>query len=997
MIKLRWLTGILGIMLWSSQVNAQQYSFINYSIDQGLPQTQVRDIVQDSLGYLWIATIGGVSRFDGYSFQNYSVLNGLLDNQVFSLAVDNVGDVWMGSRGGITKFDGHSFKTIKFKEGFNSSSVYKIYSDADTLWLAVGKGLIKIVNNQLKYFTVDDGLISNYIRDIVRVSPDELWIATWNGISILKNGKFSEFKLLEKQTYVLNILPDSNTIWIATGGKGLYKYENDSISSYTTSNGLASNSFTELTKGIDNDIWLGSGMGLTNLGNGSTLIINDKNGLDFQDIDCLFTDREGILWVGTNGGGLYKFAGKLITTYNVKSGLSSNLVMAIQKGQDKSTWIGTYDKGISHIIEDTIVRIENKNGLINNTIWALAIDGEDNLWAGTNRGISRITKSEIQNYDKKDGLLDNKITSLYFDDTNNEMWMGSINGYTRFKNRVFTQNGQSDGFPGKRIRKISKDPDGNIWFGTINGLVKFDRKQYKTFTILDSLPSNTIYCFDFDVDKMWIGTKLGLSLFENGKFSQFRLGESPGDFQINSILDDKRGRIWVGTNNGIYTIQSGFGKDYILEHYSKENGLIGVECNQNAIFQDDEGNIYIGTEAGMSRFDRNILDHQRKNSPPKVIIKELKLYLEEINWEKQGFQYISKTLLPSKLKLAPDDNYLTFDFFGIHFENQNAISYRFMLEGAPDKLSKTWSKASKNTFATFSNLPSGNYTFKVMASDEYGNWPQYSSSYFFTILTPYYATWWFRSLAFIFIALIVFLIIKWRINTINQERRNRELNDQAKMLRLEQQTLNANMNRHFIFNALNSIQYYMNKEDKYLANRYLSRFAKLIRKNLESSQTTLTNLSEEIERMTLYLELEQMRFKDEFDYQINVDSSINTHQVKIPSMLFQPYLENSVWHGLLPMKKMGHILITISKNGNSAIKIKIADNGIGVNTSLGEKIKNKQDHVSKGIEITQSRIKLFKQISKKDASVEGPMEIIENSITKGTVVILRLPLLDNEF
>ena len=282
MIKLRWLTGILGIMLWSSQVNAQQYSFINYSIDQGLPQTQVRDIVQDSLGYLWIATIGGVSRFDGYSFQNYSVLNGLLDNQVFSLAVDNVGDVWMGSRGGITKFDGHSFKTIKFKEGFNSSSVYKIYSDADTLWLAVGKGLIKIVNNQLKYFTVDDGLISNYIRDIVRVSPDELWIATWNGISILKNGKFSEFKLLEKQTYVLNILQDSNTIWIATGGKGLYKYENDSISSYTISNGLASNSFTELTKGIDNDIWLGSGMGLTNLGNGSTLIINDKTDLIFK-------------------------------------------------------------------------------------------------------------------------------------------------------------------------------------------------------------------------------------------------------------------------------------------------------------------------------------------------------------------------------------------------------------------------------------------------------------------------------------------------------------------------------------------------------------------------------------------------------------------------------------------------------------------------------------------------------------------------------------------
>jgi LytS/YehU family sensor histidine kinase len=281
----------------------------------------------------------------------------------------------------------------------------------------------------------------------------------------------------------------------------------------------------------------------------------------------------------------------------------------------------------------------------------------------------------------------------------------------------------------------------------------------------------------------------------------------------------------------------------------------------------------------------------------------------------------------------------------------------------------------------------------VQASNKTGVWPEFATDYSFNILTPYYATWWFRTLIILIFGGIISLIIFWRISIVEQKRENKRLIDQSKMLALEQQTLNANMNRHFVFNSLNSIQYYLNNEDKYNANLYLSRFAKLIRKNLDSSQSTFTSLHEEIERMKLYLGLEQMRFKDRFDYHFIIDKNIDLFKTKIPAMLFQPYLENSIWHGILPMKTKGNINIKILLNGNDNIEIEITDDGIGIRTSLGQKVNNKSDHISKGMNITMNRINLFNQIGKNNAAVHGPEELQKDGKPFGTRVKLILPLI----
>ena len=198
------------------------------------------------------------------------------------------------------------------------------------------------------------------------------------------------------------------------------------------------------------------------------------------------------------------------------------------------------------------------------------------------------------------------------------------------------------------------------------------------------------------------------------------------------------------------------------------------------------------------------------------------------------------------------------------------------------------------------------------------------------------------------------------------------------------QLLLSELNPHFIFNALNSIQYYINRNDKQAANKYLTSFAKLMRKNLDSSQDTQSTLADELVRLRLYIELEHMRFKEKFTYQINVEPGINAETIQIPAMLLHPYVENSIWHGILPSEKQGEVTVDVRKlNNNGSIEIVIRDNGIGIDTSIGSKSDASRSHDSKGMKITHSRIDLLRKMTNKRMFIEGPSQLIANNKSTG--------------
>jgi LytS/YehU family sensor histidine kinase len=262
----------------------------------------------------------------------------------------------------------------------------------------------------------------------------------------------------------------------------------------------------------------------------------------------------------------------------------------------------------------------------------------------------------------------------------------------------------------------------------------------------------------------------------------------------------------------------------------------------------------------------------------------------------------------------------------------------------------------------------------------------------FSILPPFYLTWWFILLEVLALAGLIYLIWRWRLQVKARKEENRDLSLRTRMFALEQQSLNSSMNRHFIFNALNSIQYYINREDKRAANKYLSSFAKLIRKNLDSTSSTWVSLKDELERLDLYLGLEHMRFRDRFDYNIEVQNGLNAGSVQIPAMMLQPFLENSIWHGILPKEERGHLLVSV-KEESGLVHITIKDDGIGVEKSLEVKRASVNGHTSRGVEITNDRIQLYKKMTSAQFEIKGPVQIEEDGQVKGTVVEIYIPLM----
>jgi len=322
------------------------------------------------------------------------------------------------------------------------------------------------------------------------------------------------------------------------------------------------------------------------------------------------------------------------------------------------------------------------------------------------------------------------------------------------------------------------------------------------------------------------------------------------------------------------------------------------------------------------------------------------------------------------------------------------MKFQFFLEGQDEG----WSPINSNTTITFSGLAAGTYVLHARCIDSRGAISK-EIHFPFTIKQAFYKTWWFIGLMLILLALIVVRIFKTRLKREREKNEKEKLEFKSRLLALEQKSLNASMNRHFIFNSLNSIQYFINTQDRLAANKFLTNFAKLIRKNLDSSDDgNLVPLSQELERLELYMSLESMRFKDRFDYKIVCDESIDTESVIIPAMMLQPFIENSIIHGILPDEsKKGLITVHISLAGD-LLTIDIEDNGVGIDNSMQSKTNYDGDHRSQGMEITTKRIELLKKLSNRNFELIGPYQVAKNdSLINGTRVTLKFQIenLDN--
>jgi ligand-binding sensor domain-containing protein len=970
-----------------------------------LPFIQVSTIFQDSKGYLWSGGYGGLSSFDGKNFVNYAPKDGLADHSVTCVAESMHNELWVGTINGLSIYDGYKFRNYTVKNGLPDDKINALYkTKSGTIIVGTDKGLAG-------YNSSDTG----FVKDDNKSPETSCTNCVWDPMP---------------DVHINAISGNKNWIWFGTN-KGITmrgEYE-PWQKNYSSENGLCSNNVISIAATDGEGVWIGTDFGLSHFIDDKFINYHVKDGLPGEKINALTIDAQGILWIGTDNG-LCRYDGKDFFTYTISDDINSNLIHSLYCDFEGNLWIGTFS-GLYKHRDDAFISFTKKDGLTTSFVYPIVRDRYHTLWVGTNQGgLFHRKDGKFENYTTKDGLPGNTIHSAMLDRDSN-VWIGTDNGLSEIVNSNAKINFKNilprDGLISDSVTYIMQDKSGLLWLGGHEGVTVLDLKApagknlskirfpgagYNNYDVW--------YIMQDSKGRIWFGTYLGGVFWcdlsnpgvihsfnkENPKFksrSAFGIVEDKGgslyfgtfegviryneasnefisfsekdgmssDLVYSIVPDELENVLWAGTNQGLNKIDidefKSTGKK-VIEPYGKEEGFTGVECNSTGVFRETDGTIWFGTVNGLIKYDPK--EYKENTAESKTNITGIRLFY-------------SDTTLANNVQLNWYDNNISFEFIGICFTNPAKVRYSYMLEGAD----KDWSPETKNTVARFSNLSPGTYTFKVKSRNNEGKWNTVPVSFTFTVLAPWWKTWWFRIAFIMVIVSSVYFGVRFRVRQVEYNERNKVLlaNNELKALR-------AQMNPHFIFNALNSIQHFIMTSDEQGASKYLNKFAKLIRSILNNTEKSSVSLKDEVESLRLYIELEMLRFENKFDYEINVNADVDLDFYEVPTLLIQPYVENAIIHGLVPKSRDGHLRINISIENNFIVCV-ITDNGIGRQRSAELKANSvKKGHRSLGMKITRDRLELLNSVHNSSLSVNIIDLYDEKNEPVGTKVEIFIPV-----
>lgn len=964
---------------------AQSTFFRNYSVEDGLPFINVSAIFQDSKGNLWSGGYGGLSKFDGVSFINFSTKDGLLNHFVKTICEDDQKNLWIGTIAGINKYDGKRFTGYTTKNGLVNNAITASLKDRKgNIWFGTEKGVSKLTDGTFINFTKKDGLVGNSVNCIYQGPDDKIWIGTSDGISIFNGKTFTTITmangLLSNSITAITQDRQKNT-WIATS-EGICKLSNNTFTCYTESRGLVNNNVTSLLCDNKNVLWIGTSKGLVKFTDGKFTTYSIKRDPNSNLISCLSEDFEHNLWIGTYSG-LFKYRGNPFISFGIYDGLSNNFIFGIKRDSKNNLWIGSQGGGLFKYENGEFLQFNKENGLNANGVNMIYEFAPGILWLGTDQGLTIYNGNTFSKKNDTSSVWTNPINCIYKDSKNN-IWLGSgrrIYKYDGINFTLFVLDGLTDKCD---VWTFVEDKTGKIWAGSyLGGLFKQNGNKFIECSRQVGLTNDSYLASLIDNEgNLLLGTMDGLWIINptDEKVKPVNFSEKDGmssDLVYSLTFGASKNELWLGTNQGINTLNLGAykidGSKNIVQ-FGKQEGFSGVECNGNGTFIEQDGSIWFGTVNGLIKYDPN--EYIENIYESKISITNFRLFYKD-------------TALSDNIHLPYDNNSITFNYSGICLTNPLKVRYSHILEG----IEKNWSPPSKDRLTTFSNLPPGTYTFKVISSNNEGVWNKIPATFSFTIERPFWRTWAFLISTSLFFILALVFSIRYRIHRIkSREKKKTELN--KKIANIESQALRAQMNPHFIFNTLSSIQHYISNNDTDAALKYLSKFAKLMRKIMDNSKQQMIAVAEEINALNLYLELEVMRFDKKFEYHIIIDSEIDETYDRIPSMLIQPYVENAIIHGLLPKQGNGKIYIELKKI-NDTLLCTIEDNGIGREKSMEFKKNRVQQHKSMGMSITKERLDILNSSLNSNINAEI-IDMFENGNASGTKVRLIIPLEANE-
>ncbi len=978
---------------------------------EGVAQSQVYSLLQDSRGYLWMGTRGGgMTRFDGTNFKTFTIKDGLINNYIYCIKEDAKKNLWIGTNNGLSYYNGLQFKNYTL--GIDSVQFSILDIDIDQkgrLWLATNTGVIMFENGR---FTNISSAMNDRLSMVNTICIDKkntVWYGTAMGLAKITetNGKFNQVRFYRNKKFSNNSVNaiEENTdgsIWIGTYNNGPYIYFQDSF--YRPGN------FPELDKQSIFDIYfdrnnnayyatLSKGICQYNTKSKTINWLGENEGLSNNHVRSILQDKSGNFWFGTSGGGVCNYSGKEFTTYDKTSGLGGNFIYSIFRDNRGRLLIGNSDKGLTIFDSGYFKTLNSTNGFQDLKVRTIIEDNLKNIYLGTEgNGLFLLTDSSfiaLPAFTKKyiRATVKDHLGNLYIATAGAGIYKITKSG----KDTAIITFTLGTGLLSNRVTCLYFDQQNRLWYGTENngiGTIINDKISPQIFTTKNGLPANAIRCLTEDKKGLlWIGTAgsgiASIPLYQGDyKVRAYDYKQGLTSSNVYLLTTDRFNHLFVGTETGLDCITlNAAGEPESVKHYSKGEGFTGIETCQNAVFNDANGTIWFGTINGLTKYVQ--ANNFKNNNEPITSITDIRLFYESIAKTKYKTFVGDWNTLPDMV-LPYSQNHLTFDFQAINFSNPEAVNYQWKLEG----FDADWSPVTKQRTVTYSNLPHGNYTFLIKACNEDGVWNKSPQAFHFTITPPFWLQWWVILLTVFALAGLVYFLFRWRIKNIRKKaaEQQQKIQLEKEVLELEQKALRLQMNPHFIFNALNSIQSQIGTDNEQTARYYLAKFSRLMRQILDHSRTSTITLQAEINTLENYLLIEKFCNGDRFDYGIEVDETIDQDYIHTPPMLLQPFIENAIKHGLRFMEdKRGLITVSI-KEHNGLLECSVTDNGIG-RVRSAELNKNSKEtyHQSMALTVTQERldlIKMNKQIV--------PLEIIDlydaNKQAIGTKVIIRIPI-----
>lgn len=1010
------LTALLIFSGMPSKLLAQQYNFRNYSVEEGLAQSQVYAMCEDNTGNIWLGTRGGgLSRFDGISFTNYSINEGLPSNFIRSILKDKDGNLWIGTDMGLARYNGKLFLNFNSKRGLYNETVNALMQDRKgVIWIATEKGIFQFEKDTVVRFGRKLGLPQERVTCLYEDAKGSVWAGTEKGLLRFdfSNNQWSFQALTKKEGLPGNIITciqedDAKRLWIATYEGGVAYLSESGFKRFTLKEGLASNTVFTCFRGDQRELWFGTANGVTKLlVEGDSLIFKTfthTEGLSNNVVMCGMKDSFGNTWFGTSGGGVCKLGTERFVHYTSIPDVFGNWVYSILQDKKGNMWFGTSEGGVTHYDGKFYKRFSQKDGFTASKVKCIHEDALGNIWFGTiSDGAYVFDGKKFKHYTSQSGLTSNFINYMV-SDTSGRVWLATAGGGINYledprKNTYkFRSIKQKNGLANDRVNSLAIDNSGNVWAGTAGGGVSKiipskDSLPVKilNFNSKDGLTSNHIRSIAIsDNGLIYFGTAdAGVMVYDSQKFYLLDKKKGLASNNIYSLIFDNSNQLWVGTEKGIDRVT--FVKETFevekVSHYGKTEGFVGIETIQNSVFRDANGDLWFGSIkcATVYRASKDV-----PLKKPLIHISGISLFFDKLENTEFGKKINPWYSLPEDLILPHDKNHLSFQFIGIEHSNPEAVRYRWTLEGFEDK----WSPWSQRREAVYSNLPPGNYTFKVTAANELDIQSEKAAEFSFQITPPWWRTWWFRILFFICIIALIWFLISSRYKKARKENllERQRLEAERNLMELEQKALRLQMNPHFLFNCLNSIKGLIAEKKSEEAKLYLSKFSKLMRVMLDNSREEFVSLDQEMNALQNYVELEKLSMDDKLEFTMHLKESLDRENIGIPPMLIQPFIENAIVHGIAPKTGKGFIKVEFSK-ADDLIKCSIEDNGVGREESGRLKKESVHSHKSSAIAITQERLNIInKKLNYKEVKIKILDLKDEASRPHGTKVELLIP------